>query len=501
MKKNKVILVIMDGWGLSDRDEGNAIRQAKTPNFKHFWHTYPHAVLQAAGEAVGLPEGQIGTSEVNHMVMAAGRIIFQDLVRINKAIKDQSFFNNKAIISAFEHVKKHNSTLHIKGLISPGGVHSHQEHVYALLKGAKAYGITKIFIHVFTDGRDVLPKSAIRYVQELQDFVSELGIGKIASITGRYYAMDRDHNWDRTDKAFHLLIKRQGKKYKTIQEAIEQSYKKGITDEFIEPTAIEVGPGEEGAIASNDAVIFVNFRNDRTRQLVERFLAKGPKNLAYVTMTQYHPDYEVAVAFEQTELTNMLGEVVSKADLKQLRVSETEKFAHVTFFFNGKREEAFEGEDRIMLDSYSDIKTHDERPEMRAADITRGIIQDIKAQSHDLIITNICNCDMVGHTGKMVPAIKAVEVVDQAIGEIVKAAKKNHYEVIITADHGNAEELINQEGEIVTAHTTNPTPFILISSKYKKLNRDEAGIQDIAPTILKILGIKQPKEMTGKSLC
>ena len=500
--KKKVIVIILDGWGLKDSDIGNAIRQAKTPNFERFWHSYPHAVLQSAGEAVGLPAGQMGTSEVNHMIIGAGRVIFQDLVRINKAIKNKSFFSNKAIISAFDHVKKYNSTLHIKGLISPGGVHSHQDHVYALLKAAKSYGIKKIYIHVFTDGRDTLPKSAIRYVEELQDFIDKLEVSKIASISGRYYAMDRDHNWDRTDKTFDLLIKGKGKKYKTAKQAIEVSYKKGVTDEFIEPSLIEVGPGEKGTVATNDAVVFVNFRNDRPRQLAERFLKKAPKNLEYVTMTQYNPDYQVKAAFSPVEIKNSLGEIISKNKLKQLKITESEKFAHLTFFLNCKREEAFEGEDRIMLDSYSDIKTHDQRPKMRTPDISREIIQDIKANAHEVIFTNLCNCDMVGHTGNLKATIRGVETVDKAIAKIVEQGLKNNFNIIITADHGNAEEMIEEEtGNIVTSHSTNPVPFILISKKYKKLKTDEGSLTNVAPTIVKILNLKKPKEMTGNSLC
>jgi len=498
--KNKILMIILDGWGLSERKEGNAIKLAKTPNFDFFWKKYPHAVLEAAGLSVGLPEGQIGTSEVNHMTIGAGRVIFQDLVKINKSIEDKSFFRNKAIIWAFEHVRKHNSTLHIKGLISSGGVHSHQEHVYSLLKAAKTYGIKKIYLHVFTDGRDVLPKSALRYVQELQDFVDKLGAGKIASICGRYWAMDRDHNWDRTDKAFTLLTRGKGKKYKSATQAIKAAYEEGITDEFIEPSLIEVEEGEEGTVSSDDAVVFVNFRNDRTRQLTERFLEKGPKNLAYVTMTQYHPDYQVKVAFTPEEVKNCLGEVISKAGLRQLRITETEKFSHLTFFLNCKREEAFEGEDRVMLDSYSDIKTHDERPEMRTPDISQAIIQHIKAISYPVIFTNLCNADMVGHTGNLKAAIKGIKTVDKALTEIVKVAKAHDFEIIITADHGNAEEMLTETGEIVTAHTTNPVPFILISRKFNRLKKEQAELTDIAPTILKLLGLKKPLAMTGKSL-
>lgn len=496
----KVVLIILDGWGLRASEKGNAIKLAKTPNFDHFWHQYPHAIIQSSGKAAGLPEGQMGTSEVNHMTIGAGRLLFHDLVRINKSIEDKSFFRNKAIIAAFEHVKKYNSTLHIKGLISPGGVHSHQEHVYALLKGAKAYGLEKIYIHVFTDGRDSMPKSALRYVQELQEFINDLGVGKIASVSGRYYAMDRDHNWERTDKTFELLIKGKGKKYQSARRVIEESYKKGVVDEFIEPAIVEVGPGEKGTIASDDAIVFVNFRDDRPRQLVERFLKKGPKNLEYVTMSQYNPDYQVKVAFPPIEIKNSLGEVISKAGLRQLRITETEKFAHLTFFLNCKREKAFEGEDRMMLDSYSDIKTHDEKPEMRTADIAREIIQAIQAQTHEIIFTNLCNADMVGHTGNLKAAIIGVEAIDKAMTEIVKEGRKNNFDILIVGDHGNAEEMIDEKtGDILTAHSTNPVPFILISSKWNNLNRDQGSLQDAAPTVLKLLGLKQVQEMTGKS--
>lgn len=472
----RVILIVLDGWGLRDVKSGNAIRQAKTPNYDRYWHQYPHAVLQASGEAVGLPEGQIGTSEVNHMTIGAGRIIFQDLVRINKSIEDKSFFRNKAMITAFEHVKKHNSTLHLKGLISPGGVHSHQEHVYALLQAAKLYGIAKIYIHVFTDGRDTLPRSAIRYVRELQEYLDRIGVGKIASISGRYYAMDRDHRWDRTDKTFELLIEGREKKYPNARQVIEEFYQRGATDQFIEPSLVEVGPGEKGTIASNDAVVFVNFRSDRPRQLVERFLEKGPKNLTYATMTQYHPDYRVEVMFPPIEIRNSLGEVISRAGLCQLRVTETEKFAHLTFFLNCKREGAFEGEDRIMLDSYSDIKDYDECPKMRTLDIAREIIQAITGLTHEVIFTNLCNGDMVGHTGNLKAAIQGIEVIDQALGKIVSTGQKHGFQIIITGDHGNAEEMIDQEtGDFLTAHTTNPVPFILISNRCQKLVTDQVN--------------------------
>ncbi len=500
--KGKVLTIILDGWGLNQAYNGNAIHLAKTPFFDRLWHTRPRAVTQCSGLAVGLPEGQMGTSEVNHITIGLGRVVFQDLVKINEDIKHNRFHNNPAFIKAFEHVKKNNSTLHIKGLISPGGVHSHQNHVVELIKAAKLYGINKIYIHVFTDGRDTLPKSAVRYIKQLEEAIAEIGVGKIASISGRYYAMDRDHNWDRTDKAFTLLTKgKANKKYKSATEAIEDSYKHNINDEFIEPARIEVGPGEEGTISSDDAVIFVNFRNDRPRQLVERFLEKGPENLHYVTMTQYSPKYAVKIAYSGEKFKHILGEEISNAGIKQLRITETEKFAHLTFFMNAKREEAFELEDRMMIDSYSDIATHDERPEMRTPDIAKQLIQDMTFENHPVIFTNLCNADMLGHTGKIDAAIKGIETVDKALSQIIPEALKHDYHVIITADHGNAEQMKDEKtGETITAHSINPVPLILVSNKYDEIKRDKASLVDVAPTILKLMGLKQPQEMTGESL-
>lgn len=497
--KKKLLVIILDGWGLRDSEVGNATKMAKTPNFSNYWNSYPHCSIEAAGLAVGLPEGQQGTSEVNHSIIGAGRIIYQDLVRINNSIKDGSFFKNQALLSAMEFAKKNNSSLHIFGLISDGGVHSHNTHIYALLKMAKDNGVKKVFVQAFTDGRDTLPTSGLGYLKELQAKMGEIGVGKIATICGRYFPMDRDHNWERVEKAYSLLTKGVGTNFSTIDEAMKNWYAKNVIDEFIEPTIID--DSKEALIKENDAIIFANFRIDRPRELTERFLAQGPINLKFVTMTQYSSEYKnIEVAFNPEEVKNVLGEVISKAGLKQVRITETEKFAHLTFFMNYKRNDPFEGEDRIMLDSYSDIKTHDERPEMRAPDITKEILQDINNNIHQVIFTNICNCDMVGHTGNIPAAITGIETIDKSLGEIIPAAQKNNYDVIITADHGNAEEMISEKGEMETSHTTNPVPFILISAEFKSLNRNLGEMQDIAPTILKILEIGQPKEMTGKSL-
>lgn len=493
---NKLVIIILDGWGLRKDKSGNAIEMAKKPNFDKYWKEFPHASIDAAGLAIGLPEGQIGTSEVNHFIIGAGRIVYQDLVGINLAIKNGSFFKNKAFLSAINHVKNNNSSLHIMGLVSDGGVHSYQDHLYALIRMAKENGLKKLYFHAFTDGRDTLPKSAIKYVLDLENYMNELGIGKIATICGRYFAMDRDHNWPKTDKAFALLNEGKGELFNSAEEAIKASYKKGIADEFIEPVFLG-----EGIISDNDAVIFANFRNDRPKQLTERFLERGPKNLYFVTMTEYQPDYKVHVAFPLVAVKNCLGEILSKANVKQLRTSETEKFAHVTFFLNCKEEKPFPGEDRILIPSYTDVKTPAEKPYMRARDITQKILEDMETSAHQVIIANICNCDLVGHTGNIPAIIEGVETIDECLGKIVESAKKYDFSIIITADHGNAEEKIDEKtGERLTAHTLNPVPFILISKKYKKINSDHGGLQDIAPTILKILGIPKPQEMTGKSL-
>ena len=370
----------------------------------------------------------------------------------------------------------------------------------ALLEAAKKHGIEHVYLHVFTDGRDTRPSSAAKYLETLEAELKRIGLGQIASIAGRYYAMDRDHNWERTDKSFNVLIKREGKKYPTAADALAHNYKAGVTDEYVEPACIEVGPGEEGAICSHDAVIFVNFRNDRTRQLTERFLSQGPEDLTYVTMTQYSPEYQVDVAYPLVDAGTTIGQVISEAGLKQLRVSETEKFPHMTFFLNCKKEEAFEGEDRMMFDSNSDVKTHDEKPEMRTMDIAQFLSSDIESEVHSAIFANLCNADMVGHTSNIQAAIKGVETIDHALKLIVETAKQHGYAVIITADHGNAEEMRDKEtGAKLSAHTTNLVPFILVSSKYDKLVHSVGSLVDVAPTALKVMGLPIPADMTGIS--
>lgn len=499
-KSPKVLTIVMDGWGLHKRYEGNAIALAKTPTFDKLFDTSARAIFEASGETVGLPDGQMGTSEVNHFTIGAGRVIYQDLVRINRAIKQRSFFKNQEFIRVFDHVKKEGSVLHILGLVSDGGVHSHQEHIHALLQAAKEHDVKRVLIHVITDGRDTLQRSAIHYVAKLERFLGELGVGEIASVSGRYFAMDRDHNWERTDKAFFVMTSPVEATFVSGTSAIEASYNQGVFDEFIEPVRIKTSFGP-AHVTENDAVIFANFRNDRSRQLTERFLSVGPRDVPFVTMTTYNPNYDVRVAFPPDDQVTGVGEIISTAGLKQLRITETEKFAHMTYFLNCKKEAALEGEDRFMLDSYSDIKTHDERPEMRAPDIANQIVADIKSGLHDVIFTNICNADMVGHTGNIPAAILGAEAVDSALAKILPVARQHGYSVIVTADHGNSDEMIDEEtGNILTSHSLNPVPFIVLADGVHKLRYGVGTLIDVAPTILTLLKLDIPSEMTGRSL-
>jgi 2,3-bisphosphoglycerate-independent phosphoglycerate mutase len=514
--KNKAILIIMDGWGHNENPVGNAVMAARKPNFERLWKEHAHLFLKTDGESVGLPEGQMGTSEVNHMTIGAGRVIFQDLVRINKAIENNELAQNEAIVAAMEHVKKHDSILHIKGLLSDGGVHSHQTHFYGLLSLAKQMGLKKVLVHIYTDGRDTAPHNGKKYIAELEDFMQKLGLGRIASISGRYYAMDRDNNWDRIDLAYKAMVHGEAPRFKTAKEAIDAAYANDETDEFILPRLIELETeseqelieefeqttrGEVGTIGTNDAIIFANYRADRGVQITRKFTESGIENLHYTTMTHFRDDLNVNVAFAPQSVDHNLGEVVSMAGLKQLRITETEKFNHVTFFLNCKRDQPFEGEDRMMFDSNSDIKTHDEKPEMRAFDITREIINDIRDEAHDFIMVNYPNPDMVGHTANMPAVVKAVETIDDCIGQVAEAALKHGYDMIITADHGNAEELINYEtGEPKTSHTTNLVPCIIVSNKKYTVTQSQSTLIDLAPTLLDFLGLQKPEEMTGESL-
>ena len=490
-----LLLAILDGWGYREERYGNAIAYAHTPNMNSFIKKYPFTVLQAGGTAVGLPEGQMGNSEVGHINIGAGRIVYQDSLRILKAIEDGSFFENRVLKKAMEKAKK--TKLHLIGLIGPGGVHALPEHLFALLKMAKENGLKNVAIHCFTDGRDTPPKSALEYVRQIQRKIDEIGIGEIATIVGRYYAMDRDKRWERTKKAYEMLTQGKGRKAENAEEAVKEAYEKGETDEFIQPTVVK-----KTSIKDGDVVIFFNFRPDRSRQLTQAFVDNKFKeferkklNLHFVTMTRYMDGLGVEIAFDKVMLKNTFGEVISKNGMMQLRIAETEKYAHVTFFFNGGREKPFDGEERCLIPSPK-VATYDMKPEMSAYEVTREVIKKIREKKYDVIVLNYANPDMVGHTGVWEAAVKAVEVVDECIGKVIDAVLEQKGIAIITADHGNAEEML-EDGNPKTAHTTNPVPFILVG-KEAKLRKGNLG--DIAPTMLDLLGIKKPKEMTGKSL-
>lgn len=497
--QKKLALVILDGWAVNKDYEGNAIYRANPKFWNHLWNDEPHALLEASGEAVGLPEGQMGNSEINHAAIGSGRVIYQDLVRMNKAARDGEFETNEVFKKAFANAKDNDSSLHIMGMLSPGGVHSHQDHIFAMMRAATKAGLKKVFVHAFSDGRDVLPQSALEYFKQLDEVCQETGV-QLATISGRYYAMDRDHNWERIDLAYEAIRDRKGAEFESSEAAIKASYADGKNDEFIVPCLIKVDDNEAAKVHEHDSVIFMNFRNDRPRQLTERFLEKGPKNIVFVTATLYSTDYKNAlVAFPPQSVENTLGEILSKNKVKQFRVTETEKFAHLTFFMNCKREEPWPLEERFMFDS-NKVASHDLMPEMKAMEIAGKIVETMQNGEYPVIMSNICNGDMVGHTGNMEAAIKAVQTVDKALQMITQQAEKSGYTLFITADHGNCDEMIDDQGNVLTQHSTNPVPFIVIDKEYKRLNRDQGIMADVAPTMLKVLGIEQPAEMTGKSL-
>jgi len=499
MDYKKVILLVLDGWGLSDEKKYNAIAQAETPNFDYLWNNFPHTKLEASGSAVGLPEGQMGNSEVGHLNIGAGRIVYQDLEKINKAIEDNLLEKNPLLVKVFEKVKKYNSTLHIKGLVSPGGVHSHTDHLYALINLAKKAGAPRIFIHAFTDGRDTPPKSAEKYIEELEKVCKESGIACVASVSGRYYAMDRDNNWERTTCAFNAITKGEGKKYSSASEAIRESYKSGKTDEFIEPCVLPVANGKTCEVIDHDAMIFFNFRSDRARQMAKKFSEEcHAQDFSYITMTGYDESLPAKALFGGENIKDNLTEIISKNNLKQLHIAETEKFAHVTSFFDGGKEDAYPNEDRKLIES-NKISTHDLMPEMKAKEIADEIINAIQKENYGFIVANFANLDMVGHTGKIKEAVIATETVDFNLGRIIKEAEKKDYVLIVTADHGNAEKMFDlKTNQSHTAHTGSPVPFIIMKKDLKLSVKGK--LADVAPTILEIMGIGKPKAMTGKSL-
>lgn len=510
MSKKPVVLMVLDGYGISEKTEGNAIALADTPVMDKLMAECPYVKGNASGEAVGLPEGQMGNSEVGHMNIGAGRIIYQELTRITKAIKDGDFFENKEMLDAIENCKKNNSDLHLWGLLSDGGVHSHNTHLYAILELCKRQNFDRVYIHPFFDGRDTAPASGKGFLEELIAKTKEIGVGKVASLSGRYYAMDRDNRWDRVELAYKSLVTGEGVQAEDPVAAIQESYDKEVYDEFILPTVIVENGKPVSLVKANDSVIFFNFRPDRAREITRAFCTddfdgferpNGRMPLVYVCFKDYDesiPNKEVA--FKKEDIKNTFGEYLAANGLKQLRTAETEKYAHVTFFFNGGVEEPNNGEDRILVKSPK-VATYDLQPEMSAPEVSKNLNEAILGGKYDVIIINFANPDMVGHTGVIPAAIKAVETVDKCVGTAVEAVKKVDGVLFICADHGNAEQMINYEtGAPHTAHTTNPVPFILYNYDECKALREGGCLADIAPTLLEILGLPQPAEMTGKSL-
>jgi 2,3-bisphosphoglycerate-independent phosphoglycerate mutase len=505
-----VVLVILDGWGYREDPDGNAIRSARTPNMDALWKTYPHTTLAASGLEVGLPRGQMGNSEVGHLNIGAGRVVKQELVRISSAIEDGSIFANPALLKVCEDVKSRGSKLHLLGLCSEGGVHSHTEHLGGLLTLAAREGIADVCIHAITDGRDTMPKEAIAAIAGVEAKCDEVGVGRIVTVSGRYYAMDRDRRWDRIEKAYRTMTDRGEGSGISAKAAIEAAYANGITDEFIEPTRIAAGSIDPG-----DGVIFFNFRPDRSRQLTQAFVDANFREfdrtivspLTFATLTQYDSQLNTLVAFAPEVLQNILGEVIADRGLQQFRTAETEKYAHVTYFFNGGIEPPLPGETRELVYS-PQVSTYDEKPTMSAEGVTTAVLKAVKQGVYSLIVANYANPDMVGHTGKMEPTIAAIEEVDRCLGELIKGFMATGATMLITADHGNAEYMWDENGEPWTAHTTSRVPFILIEDERHAIAghgtnielRAEGKLADIAPTILDILGIDRPIEMTGESL-
>ena len=514
-KTRPVMLVIMDGCGWREEEDGNAFKLANTPNLDRYYEEYPFTLLQASGEAVGLPPGQMGNSEVGHLNLGAGRIVYQELTRINLSIEDGSFFENEVLRSAMTKVKNSpGARLHLMGLVSDGGVHSQMEHLFALLKMSADSGIgQRVCVHAFMDGRDTPPKSGIEHLTRLQQEMKILEAGTIASICGRFYAMDRDKRWDRVEKAYKMLVRGEARLEKDPLDAVRHAYEQGETDEFIKPVLLEntvCSPENgKGPLRDGDGVIFFNFRADRARELTRALTEKDfsffdvsdrPTLSTYVTMTRYDETFDLPVAFPPAHLKNILGQVVSQAGLRQLRIAETEKYAHVTYFFNGGEEEPFPMEDRILIPSPKDVPTYDLKPEMSARKIAKALVEAIEKGIYSLVVVNFANGDMVGHTGVLEAAIKACEVVDECVGKVTEKFRSSGGAVIITADHGNAEVMKLADGSPATAHTTNKVPCYLVDDQRTEAEMQEGILADIAPTLLAIMGLPKPDEMTGKVL-
>lgn len=499
--------MILDGWGYSPETKNNAVAQAKTPHIDGLLKQYPNGFLKASGLDVGLPEGVMGNSEVGHTNIGAGRIVYQDLTRIDQAIKDNSFFQNWVLTSAFEKAEKSGRKVHLLGLLSDGGVHSHIRHLEALIQLAQQRKFTNLVVHPIFDGRDTAPMIGDQYLQQLLDFFKKYGIGRLGTLAGRYYTMDRDTRWDRIEKAYNAMTLGDVTTSLTPLEYIKQAHQKGQGDEFIEPVCIN----RDALIEDQDVIIFFNFRSDRARQITRAFMEPGFKGFArkkapliadYVCLTEYDETFALPVAFPAPAVLNNLGEVVSQNGLKQLRIAETEKYAHVTFFINGGTEIKYPGEERILVDSARDIATYDKKPEMSAFGITERLLAELDKNIFDLIVVNFANCDMVGHTGVMEATIKAVEVVDQCVGKIVEKVLQKDGLIFLTADHGNAELMADEQGRPVTSHTTNPVRYIIVSNKYPlgSLKVHDGRLADVLPTLLKLMGLAVPPEVTGKKL-
>ena len=509
MSKKPTVLMILDGLGLNENHKANAVFEAKTPVLDKLIKEYPFVQGNASGLAVGLPDGQMGNSEVGHLNMGAGRIVYQELTRITKAIEDGDFFKNEALLKGIQNVKENGSDLHLYGLLSDGGVHSHISHLFGLLELAKREGVENVYVHCFMDGRDTAPTSGKGYIEELQAKMKEVGVGKIASISGRYYAMDRDNRWDREQKAYEVLTEGKGNQATDPVAAMQASYDEGVTDEFVVPVAIMEDGKPVATIKDKDTVIFYNFRPDRAREITRAFCAdtfdgfeRGTrKDITYICFTEYDvtiPNKEIA--FKKEELANTFGEFLAANGKTQARIAETEKYAHVTFFFNGGVEEPNKGEDRILVNSPK-VATYDLKPEMSAYEVCDKLVEAIRSDKYDVIIINFANPDMVGHTGVETAAVAAVEAVDSCVGRAVEAIKEVDGQMFICADHGNAEQLVDyQTGESFTAHTTNPVPFILVNADPSYTLREGGCLADIAPTLIELMGMTQPREMTGKSL-
>ena len=509
MRKQPVILMILDGWGINPRTENNAVALASTPNLTALLNNYPRTRILTSGMAVGLPDGQMGNSEVGHLNLGAGRVVYQDLTRITKAIADGDFFTNPALLECIRKTRAAGGRLHLTGLLSDGGVHSHNTHLYALVELAKQEGV-EVFIHALLDGRDTPPQSGADYLVQLETELTRIGAGQIATVMGRYYATDRDNRWDRVEKAYNAMVLGEGECHPSSAVAIAQSYAAGVHDEFVVPCVIcqdgaPVGPARDG-----DGFICFNFRSDRAREITRAlalddcpgFERKSPPRLSsYVCMTEYDATFGLPLAFGPEELTNILGDVLAANGKRQLRIAETEKYAHVTFFFYGVAEEPFPGEERCLVPSPKEVATYDQKPEMSAYPVTDELLQRLDQDLYDVIILNFANCDMVGHTGILPAAIKAVEAVDACVGRVVAKVRDLGGTVLITADHGNAEQMADDQGEPYTAHTTNPVWLVLVDDRRKGIKLQEGGrLCDIAPTMLQLLGLPQPGEMTGRSL-